>query len=222
MAIDFQVVFPQENIQLTQIRFTSPGPLNLPRGLDITGVDFSAVEMVLINDIESPDVIVIGKNRLIAQLPDSLQRTLAVTNVAVLSRRLTLTERSLIKFKISDQPGMVRGILRLVQLFIKVLFTTPGTDIFSPTSGAGALKILGATFGASSSKNIISDFVISVDTAARQLVSVQSRDPSLPTDERLMAAKVTHAGFNQDTGTVLATVELVSQAGTQATANLEL
>lgn len=222
MAVDFQVVHPQESIKLTQVRFTPPSPLGLPRGLDITGADFSSVDEVFINDIESPDVIVLSRYRLIAQLPPSLQNSFDINSVQVLSRRLTVTSRSKIRFRIGDTPGRVQGILRLLQKFLKVLFTTPGTDIFSPRTGAGALKNIGETFGIDEGKGIISDFVISVDTAARQIISFQGRDPRIPRDERLLAAKVLSAGFNRQLGAIVASVELTSQAGRAAVTNVEL
>lgn len=222
MALDLQVVQPREAIRLNRIRFTPPSPVGLPLSLDIIGEDFSSVDEVLINEIPSPDVIVLTRNRLIAQLPSILQRVPNVTSVSVLSRRLTLTSRSFIEFRLSDQPGRVRGILRLMQLFLKVLFTTPGTDIFRRRTGGGALRNLGATFGADEGGSIVSDFIISIDTTSRQIIAFQGSDPRTPRDERLLSARVLSAGFNREQGAILAAVELVSQAGQAATANLEL
>lgn len=222
MAVDFQVVFPQEVIRLNRIRFTPTGPLNLPRALDIIGDDFRSVDEVLINEIPSPDVLVLSQRRLIAQLPDSLQNSANIVSVTVTSRQLTITPRSLIKFRVSDQPGRVKGILRLVQKFLKILFTTPGTDIWNRKTGGGGLKGIGQSFGVSEGGNIISNFIISVDTTSRQIVAMQGRDPRLPRDERLMAAKVTNATFNRELGAIFSTVEITSQAGRAATANLEL
>lgn len=222
MAVDIQVVAPQEVIQLTQVRYTPAGPLGLPTALDIIGADFRSVDEVLINDIPSPDVLVLSQNRLIAQLPDSLQASPNVTSVLVTSRQLTLTSKSFIRFKVSDQPSRVSGILRLVQVFLKVLFTTPGTDIWNRRSGGGGLRRVGTTFGSDDGGNITTDFIISVDTATRQIIASQGRNPSLPPDERLLSAKVTRASFNRELAAILASVEITSQAGRAATANLEL
>ena len=222
MAVDLQIVFPQEVVRLNQIRFTPGGPLGLPKALDIIGDDFRSVDEVLINEIASPDVLVLSKNRLIAQLPDSLQKSPNIVGVTVTSRNLTVTSRSIIKFRVSDQPGRVSGILRLLQVFLKTLFTAPGSDIWSRKTGGGGLKRIGQTFGADEGGSIISDFVISVANTSRQIVSIQGRDSSLPRDERLLSAKVRTATFNRELGAVLTSVELTSQAGRAATANLEL
>lgn len=222
MSVDFQVVFPQEAIRLNQIRLSPRSPLGIPRSLDVHGEDFRSVDEVLINDIPSPDVIILGKTRLIAQLPATLQLVPSVVSVSVLSRNLTVTNRSVIRFRISDTPGRVRGILRLIQLFLKVLFATPGSDIFNRKSGGGALANIGETFGIDEGGDVISDFIISVDTTARQIISTQGRQPRLPRDERLLSARVPQAGFNRELGAIIATVELTSQAGRAALANLEL
>lgn len=221
MAVDFQVVFPQEIIRLSSVRL-SPVGTGLPRSLTIQGEDFRSVDEVLINDIPSPDVIILSKNLLVAQLPDTLQRVPNVSTVSVLSRNLTITPRSFIRFRIPDQPGRVRGILRLIQLFLKTLFTTPGTDIFNRRSGGGALRNLGEVFGIEEGGDIISDFVISVDQTSRQIISTQGRQPRIPRDERLLSARMTNAGFNREIGALLVTIEIVSQAGRAALANLEL
>ena len=218
MSVDFQVVFPQEVIQLSRIQFVQGLS---PRTLRLTGSDFSAVDEVIINQIESPDVIITSKTTLLAQLPEQLQID-RITTVSVLSRNLTLTPRSFLRFRISESPTKVRGILKLVQLFVKILFTTPGTDIFSPRMGGAGLRNIGQTFGIDEGGDIVSDFIIAVDNTARQIVAIQSRDPRLPRDERLLAARVLSAGFSKEETALFTAVELISQAGRAATANLEL
>lgn len=192
-----------------------------PKMLSVLGSDFSSVEEVLINQIPSPDFLVPTNKRLLAQVPDAVLGDRIFT-VSVLSRRLTLSRRSFIKFRISDSPGKVKGILRLMQLFLKTLLTTPGVDIFNRKVGGAALRNLGANFGKDEGSNIVSDFIIAVNTTARQVVAIQSRDSSLPRDERLLSAKVLSSGFSKQEGALIITIELVSQAGTPARISLEL
>lgn len=218
MSVDFQVVFPQEAIQLSRIQFVQGLQ---PRTLRVVGQDFSAVDEVLINQIESPDVIILSKSQLLAQVPAQLQVD-RISTVSVLSRRLTITPRSFLRFRIGGSPTKVRGILRLVQLFVKILFTTPGTDIFSPRIGGAGLRNIGQTFGIEEGGDIVSDFIIAVDNTARQIVAIQSRDPSIPRDERLLAAKVLSAGFSKEETALFVAVELISQAGRSAIANVEM
>ena len=219
MAVDFQTVLPQESIQLTRIKLTQLAGL---RALDIQGNDFRSVDEVHVNEIPSPDVMVISRTRLIAQLPESLQATPDIQSVVVLSNTLTLNQRSLLRFRIGDTPGQVSGILRLLQLFVKIMFSNPGTDIFNQDTGGGALKNMGATFGADEGQSIKADFTIAIDRTARHIISTQSRNGSIPRDERLLRATMLGATFSRSTGSLFVQVEVVSQSGNAARANLEI
>lgn len=216
MAVDLQVVFPQEAIILNNVRILN-GP---PRVVDVNGADFRSVDEVLINKLLSPDVVILSKTRLVAQVPDALADQHIFT-VQVLSRRLTITPRSLLRFRVGKKPGKVSGIQRLLQKFLRILFTTPGTDIFNKSLGGGGLVKVGQTFGMDEGSDILSNLIISIDTTARQLIALQARNPSLPLDERLLSAKVTKAGFDKSEGAIDVVVEIVSQAGRAAVANLE-
>jgi hypothetical protein len=216
VSIDFQVIFPQEVVNLSNVRVA---PNLAVRTLDILGDDFTSVSQVLINKVQSPSVIILSKNRLLAQVPDQVLLQ-PIASVQVIASRLIVTAKSYIVFQIGNQPSKVRGILRLMQLFLKILFTTPGTDIFAPNTGAAALKNIGKTFGESQSGSIVSDFVVSVATAQKQIIAVQSRDSSIPRDERLMSAIVTTASYSQQSQGLVVSVELTSQAGRAAVANV--
>lgn len=216
MGVDIQVVFPQETIELTSVRLV---PGLLPKTLDITGADFTAVDQVLVNELESPSFVVVSRNRLLAQVPEMLVSDV-VRTVSVTSRRLIATKDSLLRFRLSDTPGKVRGILRLMQLFLKLLLSTPGTDIFAKTSGGAALKNLGRNFGKDEGGQIVSDMVVSVDTTARQIVAMQGKEASTPPDEKLLSAKVLSTRYDTREGALSIAIELISQAGNAATANL--
>jgi hypothetical protein len=193
----------------------------IPAALDISGVDFSAVEEVQMNGVTSPDFIVISQTRMVAQVPDVLSAA-TITSVSVLSRRITLTPKSFLRFRIAPSAGRVSGILRLVQLYMKVIFTTPGRDIFAPNLGGGLLRNLGATFGADQTSDVAANLVVAVSQTNRQIVAIQSRDQRIPRDERLLTARVVSTNFDRAQAALLGTIELQSQAGRSALANLEL
>jgi hypothetical protein len=216
LAVDFQVVFPQQVVHLNAVRIL---PGMVPRTVDLLSADFRSVDEVLINGLVSPDVVILSQTRLLAQVPDALVRD-TITSVTVTSSKLTLTSRSLIKFRLGKTPSKVSGILRLVQIFLKILFTTTGTDIFSPRVGGNALKNIGVTFGAGAGGSIVSDFVVAVDTTQRQIQTIQARDPTIPRDERLLLARVTRAGYDRTEAALIVSLELTSQAGQAATANV--
>jgi len=187
----------------------------------VSGTDFRAVDEVLINNQPVSDFVVVSKTKLLVTVPDTLQNDNLVSLV-VLSRRLTVTARSLLRFRLGKKPGRVSGILRLVQLYLKVLFTTQGTDIWNTRIGGNGLSPLGSTFGIDEGGQIVSDFVISIDQTTRQIVAMQSRQLRLPADERLLSARLLRAGFDKSEGALLVAVEITSQAGRAALASLEL
>lgn len=215
---DLQVCEPREVIKVSNVRVV-PG-LSL-RTLDIIGEDFRAVDEVLINQIQSPDVVVLSKTRLLAQVPEVLFRQ-TISSVSVISQRLVTTQKSFIEFRISRTPGKVSGILRLVQVFLKTLFTTPGSDIFASKWGGGGLRALGSNFGKDQGGDIVSGLIVSVDNTTRQIIQAQSRNPRIRADERLLAAKVMSAGFNKAETALMASIEITSQAGKSATPRIEL
>ena len=151
MSVDLQVVFPQEEIELNSIRLV-PGP---PFMLDVIGADFRSVGEVLVNGVASPNFIVLSRTRLLAQVPQVLENDRLV-DVSVLSRRLAITEKSLLRFRLTKSPQMVTGLLKLIQLFLIFLLNTKGTDKIDKKRGASALKSIGQTFGADQGGDIVS------------------------------------------------------------------
>jgi hypothetical protein len=220
LSVDFQVAFPQELVRINTVR-TLPG---LPiRTLDIIGEDFRSLNEVLMNEVPVPagGVVVLSRNRLLAEVPDILKDQ-SITSISVTSSRLTITDRSFIRFRIGTVPSKARGIIRLIQLFLKILFQTPGTDIFAPKVGGGALKSLGENYGKEEGADIQASFIIAVDNTARQIIQIQGRDASTPPDERLLTANVLSIGFNLNETALVASIEVTSQAGVRAVPRLEL
>jgi len=175
-----------------------------------------------IRDRKSPDVMILSKTELIAQLPDSLQVNTNVQSVNVLSRTLTITPKSVLRFRIGDTPGRVSGLTRLLQLFVKILLTNPGSDIFNPNLGGGALKNVGVSFGIDQGTNIRADFIISVGRTVRQVIAIQSRNSSIPRDERLLTANVVGVTFNREAASLFVSIEVLSQDGNATRVNLEV
>jgi len=215
--IDFQSVYAQEMVSLSNVR-TVNGP---PRSIIVTGEDFRSVESVIINGDYAPEVVITKRTQLIAQVPSS-QLVNRVQTVVVLNQKLTLSLKSSLKFRIGNKPGKATGVLKLSQKYLRVLMTTPGSDVFNPNLGGGLLNIIKSQFGIMDGSVALHNAVIAADTATRQVIALQSQNSRLPLDERLLSATVTEAQFDKSTGSILLTVEIESQAGRLAVANLGL
>lgn len=219
MAVDLQTVLPQDLIPVSSTRLTQLGGF---RALELVGEDFRSVDEVRINDMPSPDFLMLSRYRLIAQLPQVLQNNPEVSSVYVLSRTLTVTAKSLLRFRIGDTPGQVQGPLRLLQLFVKLLLSTPGSDVFNRDLGGGALQNVGATFSAGEGQEIKQDFILAVGRVQRQIIGMQSRNGTLPRNERLLRARLLGATFDKGTGSLFINVEVVTQDGNGTRVNLEI
>lgn len=220
MTVDFQVVYPQDIVQLTQIKELYGYD---PRALYVEGVDFRRVEEVLINDQISPRFSVLSMNRLIAQVPDS-ELDHDIDEVTVLSARLTVTQESILKFRLStgSGSGKVHGFMRLLQMYVKVLLTTPGTDIWMPGIGGGLQKKIGFSVSrGDEGQGLLSEAVICCDNTARQIVELQSRQ-KLPPEERLLSAKVVASKYDPELQMLTISPKIVSHAGVTGYATLVL
>lgn len=215
MAVDFQVCFPQETIAVNKVKALQADPPII----EVEGEDFSAVDSVSVNEVEVPAFAVLSTRILRAQLPPSIGLA-DVGSVTVLSKRLVATAKSTLRFRLGTVPSKVRGPLRLSQLFLKVLFTNPGTDIFNKKLGAGALRTLSATFSASDSGGIINDFSVAVRSTVRQIVAIQARTPSLPPDEKLLNASILSSSFSPQEAALSVAIEILNQSGRPAILNL--
>ena len=216
MAVDLQVVFPQETVAVTGVR-NLPG--STPRSIEITGDDFTAIDLVEINEFEVPGYQVVSRTKIIAELPSDVLAS-QVRSVTVLSRRLVLTARSVLRLRMSQMPSKTSGILRLTQLFLKVLLTTPGSDIFDKELGGGALKNLGSTYSRSRAGSLVNDMSISVQTTQKQITAIQARQANIPADERLADAHLISASFSPRESALLVSISLTNQTGQPALLNL--
>lgn len=203
---DLQLVVPVNTVALTQV---AQVPGTSPAVLDIQGEDFRSVSEVKINSISSPNFAVLSTTRLRALMPTGV--TMAnLQNVEVVSADLTLTEQSLLSFELPNVPRAVSGVLRMAQLYLKILFTTPGTDIFNQELGGGALKNLGRTYNTAVANNILGDMQISVARTTRQVLAIQARQPRLPASERLLSAEIISKSMDNSSGTILLGLELLN------------
>lgn len=218
-VIEIRDVLPVKNVYIAE--GVSPPTLVLE------GRDFNSAHRVLINDHESPSVIVISATKLTAEVPFDL--VVPITSIAVISNRLTDTERSKITFGLGDQPKPVQGIERLIQKFLKVMLQSTRRDIWSPEIGGGLLDLVGKTFGkgnqgviAAASSTLAADMQVSVDRARRQIIAIQANSPQTAATERLLYARLIETQFLPHEMALYGRIELASHAGQQAVVRLEV
>jgi hypothetical protein len=202
--MDIQFVQFNDALSVTSAREV---PDLSPRSVQITGPDFRHAIEVLINEENSPSFVVASKTVLIAQVPSTQKKSVI---------------RSRVQFRLGKDPKKATGLKSMMQTFLKILFTTAGTDAFAQRIGGSGLKNIGRNFSLGDTQSIVSDFAISIRLAESQMKALQSQQPRLPDTERLLSANIVNSTFDVQLSALLARVELISQSGTRAIANLEL
>jgi len=186
-----------------------------PRQIRVFGSDFRSVELVIINGFETRDFIVDSEHVLRVVVPEVIEDSV-IMSVSVLSNRLTMTEKSLVTFDIGTKPRATRGTLRLLQNFVRLLFRTPGTNIFQPKSGGGIQHMVGGD--TIDSTRIPGELAIAVRRVQGFIVGAQSSEQGIPSNERLLSSDI--LGIRQpDETSVEVSIQITTHAGTSAAAS---
>lgn len=185
-----------------------------PRQLKVTGSDFRSVELVILNGFETTDFIVDSKYVLRVTVPEIIQDAVIVS-VSVLSNSLTLTESSLVTFNVGTKPTATNGILRLMQNFVRLLFRTPGTNIFYPKSGGGVQPMVrGRTIDPD---KVSGEIAIAVSRVHNFIVNAQSPERGIPSSERLLSSDILSIRQPDETSMEVS-IQLTNHSGTRAAA----
>lgn len=192
-----------------------------PLSILITGSKMDQANHVYINDVESPEFIIISQNRVLAQIPTS-ERNSILRKLSVIADVPSISRNSLLHFEVGKSVRPVRGIEKLVQSFCKILLQTPGTDRFRPNDGGGLMKIIGRDVSKGDSKNLQASVVSAVSRTKEQLMARQASDRRIPADERLLTASTESVGFDSSTTTLIARISVSAVSGKLAVANLTL
>jgi hypothetical protein len=218
MSVQLEVVRFRDLIEVLSIPRFVPG--TTPPALEIKGEDFRSVERVVINDQSSPEFIIINKKTIYVQIPEAIKR---IKTIEVLSSNFTRsTSSSKLSYEIGPKTRKVEGILKLMQLFIKQLLQTPGSDIFNPERGGGLLTLVGAMGTGRGMNTIVGSVSRAVQTTVSQMRSSQINVPGLPLSEQLLSAEVTDFDIFERQMEARVKVLLVSMAGKEAVTALEL
>jgi hypothetical protein len=191
----------------------------IPRSVIITGDDFASVETVLLNQFPAPEFVQYAPHKILAQVPDQV-RDDVIRDVMVLSTALTLTDKSLVEFTVGTRPKKVNGILRLIQIFIRMLLRTGGSNIFHTRLGGGLQKKVGATIGGAGRDRVIGDAILAVANTRQQIISAQTPDRNIPVSERLLGAEVGGVDYDLQSGTLFMTIILTNYSGRRGAATL--
>lgn len=215
--------------QLEIIRFRDILPvLSIPRflpgidppTLEIVGEDFTSAERVIINGTPVPEFMIASKQSIYAQVPTGMKK---MSTIEVISSRFTRSVvSSKISFEIGDQTLKVNGLLKLVQLFVKWILQSPGSDVLNPSRGGGLQDLIGRVSTTRNMQPIYATITRAIDTTVSQIKTAQAAVGDLPLDERLMSAVLIDMSTFQDRMEARARIGITSIAGIEAVTALRL
>lgn len=218
MAGQLEVVKFRDIVRMTSIPRLVPG-FDEPT-IEIKGDDFGSVSKVLINNSPSPEFIVVNKYTIYAQLPSTAT---GIKTVEIISNKFTKNfQDSRLEYEIGDKSQVVSGIQKLLQLFVKWILQSPGSDIFNPDRGGGLQDAVGQVMVSRKMGPILGVITRAVSSTTAQIRSAQVNVKNLPLDERLLSAEVQNLRIFEDQGEASVSVKIESVAGPQAVADLEL
>jgi phage baseplate assembly protein W len=202
---DYQVLSFRDAASLTKIDVFSYDPYTL----DIHGEHFKAVSEVLINGERAPEFIVLSPRRLLAEVPRR-QAKAQIRTVRVLLSRHGVTETSMLALKAVVPGARATGFTRLMQSYMRILFTDPGTDIQNPTLGGGLGRLLGSAGDTGELRTTASQ---AVQRAEEHLTRIQARALGLLAAEKLQSVTLLSAEYNAATTAVSIKIRITAMDG---------
>lgn len=195
--------------------FGSSGILSL----DIKGREFTGTTAVLINGHRSPTFVVISDSRLLADIPVVVQGESIKTLTVLKSDATTASTGSVISFEAISSSSEISSSTFLVQKVLKYLFTTAGSDIFSPTSGGNLLTLVG---GVETSTGSLASYArLYVSQSVNSLIRDQAGSSS-PLEEKVQSVEVLNASYSRIHTSLDIRLVIVSMTGQRVVAGLSV
>lgn len=114
-----------------------------------------------------------------------------------------------ITFEIGNNPPLVKGINKLVQLVLITMLTSPRSDKFD-NYGGGLVDLLSKPMNPNNPSQIKGDISVIVGSTQNQLISEQT-DPNIPSEERLKQIDLVNVTINRDALEVEMLIRIVSE-----------
>lgn len=186
----------------------------LPPTVVVTGKDLYRATEIEYNDILVTEFIVAEPNRILVRIPEA-QVGKELRTIRVLAPVSVTRSSALVRIGVTTPIQAISGIERLVQAWLILFLSTPGSDIFDRSSGGGALSIVGRATDRGH-KSAAAAVAMAVDKAKADLTRKQAQSGRIPLDERLLSTSLDSVSFDPGTSTLRATVSLRNMLGESA------
>jgi len=202
------------------LRVTSVAPVRgfNPPAIIVLGEKFNVADEVVYNGIEVTEFLIASSTRIVARIPPS-QVGLALSDIRVLAPVQAAKADSIVSLGLSTPIRAVDGVDRLVQEFLLVFFTTPGSDLFDPAAGGGGRALIGRN-SQGAGHGAVSSLSMAVDRSRQEILRKQSKNSKIPPSERLLSASLSDVKFDARASTLSGVVTLRNVLGASASVNV--
>lgn len=180
--------------------------------------DYRSVTTVVVNDWIIDEVAMYGRD-LLAYIPSGMDAdTEDVRYVALIAVETESSSETVLRIGLGSVPSEVEGVDRLIQLYVKVLYQTAGSDIFYPDIGGGLLRL--KRRGTTGDMNVLSaEVAASVRKAERDVKALQA-GMTLPANERLVKMDILKIRPDSGTGDLNVLLALTTVGGSKSFFNV--
>lgn len=189
-----------------------------PPAMLVVGENLNRADSVEINGITADEFSIMAVNRLVVRIPES-QRGQPLASVRIFSETAADAGDAVFNFGMTRPVRDISGMDRLVQQWLLLFMSSPGSDIFDPTSGGGGRQIVGGSID-SSHNSAASNLAMAVARTNAELLRKQSGNLGLPVEERLLSSTLDSIAFDQNTTTLYGRVSIQNMAGQSADLSL--
>lgn len=189
-----------------------------PPSILVVGSQFSKTESVELNGVLVKEYAITADDRIIVRLPDSLIGK-SLNSVRIYSTVSLANMDAIVSMGLTRPVLTVAGIDRLVQSWLLLFFTTPGSDVFSKESGGGGNTLIGKSTDREY-RSVASDVAIAVNKTKAELQRTQAVATGIPLSEKLLTADMEQCFFDQSTSTLNVVVSIQNMLGQFAQVSL--
>lgn len=204
-----QIMTAYKILELTSVEVTDTF-------LRVRGDDFSATKFCVVNGHTTTEFAISARTLLI--YPPASIDPRDVKNVTAVAESTTVDNATLLQLGFGYDVRSVEGVMRLVQLFVFTLLSTPGTYILNRNIGGGVIELIKRGAGAAPDK-ILPDLVAAIRKTEDDIIGMQA-GLKLPADELLLSVEVLSTTVNPSDSSVTAFVELVTLNGLRRAFNV--
>ena len=182
--------------------------------LRLSGKGFDKAVRVQVNNKDQPFLIEGGGATILTAIPEN-DKTLESVDVITTSK--TVNRMTFFEYLLGQEMHTVSGTFKLVQQFIKLMMTTPGTDYFGDRGMGGNMQNwVGQKVNLRNPQGLVAKTVLNIITLGSKM-QVQQILSNVPAEERLSDISVLNASLSPNDPSIMElSIKLNTYSGRQA------